>query len=134
MNWLPSSGCGFPALTHSLGSSKSPFLPVSYSSFNTHYYPHCALPPVISVVPPDRSIILPILPFRPPGCFSFLVWPGITQKKVVNGPLVSAYVYSLRACVKRKRRRRKLWVEDERQMSTSASSFAGCRQYQAHKD
>lgn len=130
MNWFPSSRFGFPALTQSLDSSKAPFLLVSYSSFNTHYYPYCALPPVIPFVPLACSNIPPILLFHPPGCFSLLVWPGIAQKKVVNGRVMSAYVYS---CVKRKRRRR-LWVEDERQVSTPASSFAGCRRYQAHKD
>lgn len=57
----------------------------------THHYPHCALPTVIhpSFVLPARSVILSILPFRPPG-FSFLVWPGITPQRAVNGTTVSA--------------------------------------------
>lgn len=52
----------------------------------THHYPHCALPTVIhpSFVLPARSIILSILPFRPPG-FSFLVWPGITPQRLWMG-------------------------------------------------
>lgn len=76
----------------------------------THHYPYCTLATVVhpSFVLPARSIILSILPFRPPG-FSFLVWPGITLQTVVNGMAVSAFLCVLfqSVCVERKRRRRK---------------------------
>lgn len=104
----------------------------------SHHYPHCALPTVLhpSFVLPARSIILSILPFRPPG-FSFLVWPGITPQTVSEWD--DSVCFSLctlsefRVCVERKRRRRKRqWVKDVSQVPAYPypSSLAGSLQCQ----
>lgn len=71
-------------VSHSLSLWLLPLrLALSYSSFHrtiiTRIVP--CLRPQTSFVLPARSIILSILPFRPPG-FSFLVWPEITPQTV----------------------------------------------------